>query len=295
MTRPDPARPDLTGRRVLLVGCGDIGTGLGETLLARGAAVWGLRRDPAGLPAGFHGVAGDFTRPDGLAAVAGQAFDHVVLTFTPAGYTDEAYAAAYVDGMRHVLAALDPAPGHVILVSSTSVYHQDDCGWVDERSATEPTHFAGRRTLEAEAVLRDSGLPHVIARFAGIYGPGRTRLIDQVRAGHACGPEERLYVNRIHRADGVGFLAHLIDLREQGADLDDLYLVTDSYPVTMWDVQSWIASKLGLDPFALKTGPVPGRTSKRCRNARMRATGYELRYPDYMAGYGELLGADASA
>jgi nucleoside-diphosphate-sugar epimerase len=279
----------LTGRRVLLVGCGDIGTGLGERLLARGAEVWGLKRLPDDLPAGFHRVAGDFTDPASLEDLQGEAFDDVVVTLTPAEHSDAAYETAYVGGLRNVLAALDPAPGFVVFVSSTSVYHQDDHGWVDETSPTEPATFSGQRTLEAEAVLRACGLPHVIVRFSGIYGPGRTYLIDQVKAGRACGPEDRLYTNRIHREDGIGFLDHLLARHHAGDDLHDLYLATDSYPVTMWDVQSWIASKLGIDPFSLKTGPVPGRTSKRCRNARMRNSGYELRYPDYMSGYGELL------
>lgn len=279
----------MKNRSVLLAGCGDLGSGLGERLLARGARVCGLRRQPEQLPAGFVKLAGDLAKPATLAPLTGQVFDYVVVTLTPAAYTDEAYDRAYVSGLKNLLAALDPAPGVVILVSSTSVYHQDDHGWVDENSPTDPTSFAGRRTLQAEQLLIDSGWPRVILRLSGIYGPGRTRLLDQVRAGRACGPEHRLYTNRIHRQDAVGFLEHVILGLARGAEFHELYLVTDSHAATMWDVQSWLATKLGIDPCTLRTGPVPGRGSKRCRNARLRESGYKLVHPDFMSGYAELL------
>ena len=281
---------DLTGRTILLAGCGEIGTGLGERLLARGANVVGLRRQPAALPDGFGKIAADLADPSSLAPLQGCRFDHVLITLTPGDHSDAAYELAYVTGLRNLLAALDTRPGFVVFVSSTGVYHQDDHKWVDETSPTEPTGFSGVHMLTAENLVAACGSPHVNVRFSGIYGPGRTRLVDQVRAGSACGPEHRLYTNRIHVVDGIGFLEHLLLMREHGDAMHDLYIATDSHSATMWDVQSWLASKLGLDPFKLKTGPVPGRTSKRCRNARMRETGYKLVYPDFMKGYGEMLG-----
>jgi len=280
---------ELTGKSVLLAGCGDLGTGLGESLRARGAHVCGLRRQPAGLPEGFEKLAADFDQPASLATLNGRPFDYVVITLTPNAYTEAAYHQSYVTGLRHLLAALDPAPGFLVFVSSTSVYHQDDHKWVDENSPTVPTAFAGVQTLIAESLIAGCGPNFVNLRLSAIYGPGRTHLLDQVRDGRACGPEHRLYTNRIHRQDAVGFLEHVILMRERREDLRELYIATDSHSATMWDVQSWLASQLGLDPFGLKTGPVSGRTSKRCRNTRLRESGYQLVYPDFMRGYQELL------
>ncbi len=279
----------MQGKSILLVGCGDIGTGLGERLLTHGARVCGLRRRPESLPDRFDKIAADFTQPASLAALRGQSFDHVVITLTPAAYSDAAYEQAYVTGLGNILQALDPVSGSLFFVSSTSVYHQANHEWVDENSPTEPTAFAGVHTLAAERLVTGAGLDFVNVRFAGIYGPGRTDLLDQVRRGEACGPEDRLYTNRIHRLDGIGFLEHLILRRARGEELHDLYIATDSHSATRWDVQSWLASQLGLDPFALKTGPIPGHTSKRCRNTRLRETGYRLVHPDFMSGYAELL------
>lgn len=279
----------LRDKSVLLAGCGDIGTGLGEHLLAHGARVSGLKRQPGNLPAGFEQLAGDFGQPSSLTPLQNRYFDYVVVTLTPSAYNDQAYQQAYVTGLQNLLSSLTTSPGLVLFVSSTSVYHQDDHKWVDENSPVEPRTFSGVRTLEAEQLLAGSGFNFVNVRFAGIYGPGRTRLLDQVRRGEACGPQDRLYTNRIHQADGIGFLEHLIFMHARGEDLHELYLATDSHAATMWDVQSWLATQIGTDPFSLKTGPVPGRTSKRCRNTRLREAGYRLIHPDFMSGYKGLL------
>ena len=52
-------------------------------------------------------------------------------------------------------------------------------------SPTEPREFRGTRMLEAEAVVAASGWPATSLRLGGIYGPGRTRLIESVRSGRA--------------------------------------------------------------------------------------------------------------
>ena len=59
----------------------------------------------------------------------------------------------------------------------------------------------------------------------------------------------------------------------------------------------WIAARVHPDAapaIPLETArrarsPV-GATGKRCSNARLRATGYRLRYPTFREGYAELLG-----
>ncbi len=280
---------DLQGKSVLLAGCGDIGTGLGERLLARGARVCGLRRQPDALPDGFEKLAADLSKPESLSGLHGRYFDQVVITLTPGAFTEDAYRQAYVTGLQNLLTALDTPPGFLVFASSTSVYHQDDHKWVAENSPTEPTAFAGVQTLAAESLISDTKLPHVNVRLAGIYGPGRTALLDQVRGGEACGPEDRLYTNRIHRDDVIGFLEHLSLMHERGADLHPIYIATDSHSATRWDVQSWLATRIGVDPFSLKTGPIPGRTSKRCRNTLLRESGYQLVYRDFMSGYEKLL------
>jgi nucleoside-diphosphate-sugar epimerase len=199
--------------RILIAGCGDIGTALGVELAAMGHDVWGIRRMPGALPSAVRGLQGDLARPATLGGLP-RAIDVVVYTAGPDASTDDAYRTAYVQGLRGLLRALEgtpPAPRRTILVSSTAVYGQTDGRWVDEASPTEPRGFRGRRLLEAERLLVASRLPATIVRLGGIYGPGRTRLVDRLRRGDAaCVAGPPRYSNRIHRADAIGVLRRLL-------------------------------------------------------------------------------------
>lgn len=280
----------LSTSSILIVGCGDIGTMLGLQLASEGHRVWGLRRSGQ-LPEPLNTLNADVTDSASLACLAPLRFDYVVVTLTPGEFSDQRYQAVYVDGLSNMVAALNDqdAIKRLFFVSSTSVYHQNDGQWVDETSAAEAKTFSGQRLLEAEQVAASCGIPHCIVRFAGIYGPGRRRLIEQVKAGQGCQPSPPLFTNRIHRDDCVGFLAHLIMLDCTQQALANCYIGVDSEPVTLWEVKSWLAEQLDIDINRLNSGGETRRNSKRCSNARLLATGYSLRYGGYRQGYGELL------
>ncbi len=294
--------------RVLIAGCGDVGTALGQRLAAAGHKVWGLRRDPAGLPPEIRPLAADLTDPSSLAALP-EGIEAVAYTAAAGASTATAYEAAYVQGLRNLLAALTArrAPvGRVLFTSSTSVYSQSAGEWVDETSPTQPQAgpqgFAGRTLLEAEGILREAPFQSVALRLGGIYGPNRTRLLRQVLAGEARLPAAPAFTNRIHRDDCAGALAHLLTLEHP----EPLYLGVDHDPADLGDVYRWLASKLGAPPpppAAIESGEPgePGeptaaepaaRTragSKRCSNARLLATGYRFRYPTFREGYAPLI------
>jgi nucleoside-diphosphate-sugar epimerase len=134
--------------------------------------------------------------------------------------------------------------------------------------------------------VRDAGLPAVVLRLGGIYGPGRDRLVRELREGRArLRPGPPRYTNRIHRDDAAAALLHLLDLAEPAP----LQLGVDCEPADQNDVLRWLARALGLavPPFGDAERPAGGRpgTSKRCRNARLLASGFVFRYPTYREGY----------
>lgn len=274
---------------VLIAGCGDLGSGVGLALADAGHQVWGLRRRPEQIPAPIRPLGGDFSRPDGLPELP-DALDVVYFIATPGRFEDEAYRLAYVEGMRHLLAALDrqeQSPGRIILVSSSSVYGVTDGGWVDEDTPAEPGGFSGQRLLEAEQLLAESPHPGVIIRFGGIYGPGRERMLRKVRNGEPVVTDPPQYTNRIHRDDCVGALVHLFGLEHPAP----LYLGVDNHPCTQEELTDWLADRIGLPRPPKETGSAGGvrGSNKRCRNDRLVASGYRLRYPDYRAGYEAML------
>jgi nucleoside-diphosphate-sugar epimerase len=277
---------------ILIAGCGYVGIALGMRLTAAGHVVWGLRRSAEGLPLGIHCVAADLTAPETLQDLP-PALDVVFYTAAPNGADDAAYRAIYVDGLRYLLEALvrqRQSPRRVLFTSSTAVYAQSTGEWVDETSPTEPRHFTGSRVLEGEKLLLDGPFPATVIRFGGIYGPGRTSLIQRVRQGLApCREGSPLYTNRIHRGDCAGALYHLMMLPQP----DSLYIGVDHEPADHCDVLRWLADQLGAPPPRVEassgTDTRRHRTNKRCRNAKLVASGYVFRYPTFREGYAALL------
>ena len=232
----------MTPRTVLIAGCGDVGNALGTTLLADGVVVHGLRRTVSRLAHGILPLAADLAD---LAGFSPPAVDAVVYTATPDHGDDEGYLRSYVRGQQQLRAALEQAgvePARWIFASSTGVYGQDDGEWVDEESPTEPARFAGRRLLEAETVAARAAPVGISVRFGGIYGPGRNRLIDTVRAGGACRATPPLWTNRIHRDDCAGVLRHLLMLPSPAA----VYVAVDREPAPQCEVMDWLAARLGV-------------------------------------------------
>lgn len=270
---------------VLIAGCGYVGTALGLELAARGDGVWGLRRDTSQLPPQVNAVSADLGDPATMHSLP-RALDYVVYCAGADEASDAAYERVYVNGLRNVLtAAVHTGLRRVFFTSSTAVYGQAAGEWVDETSETTPAHFSGVRLLEAERLLRERAIPSTVLRCSGIYGPGRTRLIDSVRNGSAV-PSQR-FTNRIHRDDIAGAIAHLMVQTEP----PPLLLLSDDAPAPNSEVIGFLAERLGVPPPpAGAPSATAGRGGhKRCRNALLHATGYQLRYPSYREGYGAML------
>jgi len=288
--------------RILIAGCGDVGTTLGQMLHTTGHQVWGLKRDPAGLlPSGIHTIVADLTNPKTLTTLPPD-LDFVVYSAAAAGFSEAHYQAAYVTGVSYLLEALRQTgqqPKRLLFTSSTSVYAQHQGERVDENSPAEAEGFSGRCIRQGEQRMWTSGWPAVAVRFGGIYGPGRTRLIDSVLDGTATCPEgPPVYTNRIHRDDCARVLEHLL----QQSEPEKLYIAVDDDPAPLNEILDWLASQLRVPkPRRVMQPPSkPGaetrrdpamrmRASKRCCNTRLRATGFQFRYPSYQNGYAALL------
>ncbi|MGP4032922.1 SDR family oxidoreductase [Pseudarthrobacter sp. 1C304] len=298
---------------VLMAGCGDLGTEAGLRFAAAGHRVVGWRRSPEKLPAAIEGAAADLTAGELPPLPADTTA--VVVAVAADSPTEAAYRAAYVDGLSNVLDAVlaSGAPvRRVLFVSSTAVYGDAGGGWIDESTTPEPGGFSGRIICEAEELLFSrldgTGITPVVLRLGGIYGPGRTRLIDQVRGGTAVIPAEPRFTNRIHRDDAAAAIVHLCTMESVPAPL---YLGVDNEPAEMGDVLRFLAAELGLPQppsAAVEQAPDGGSGSggsrkggsrqggepsrggnKRCSNALLRSTGLEFVYPSFREGYRDIL------
>lgn len=270
---------------VLIAGCGDLGTQAGLGFAAAGHRVVGWRRSAAKLPAGIEGQSVDLKGE--LPPVPGDT-DVVVIALTADGRSEDAYRATYFNGAANLLAALDrdgSMPRRILFVSSTAVYGNDDGAWLDETTAPSPSTPTGAVLLETEQLLAERAPQAVMLRLSGIYGPGRTRLIEQVRNGSARTGVPH-WTNRIHRDDAAAAIVHLAGLDSPAG----AYLGTDNEPALLADVQAFLAAELGMPlPPGSAGNSEAAATGKRCSNALLTATGFEFAYPTYREGYRAVL------
>ena len=277
--------------RVLIAGCGYVGSALGQALAAQGDVVWGLRRRRADIVDPIRPVYADLSEPASLRGLPADV-DYVIYAVSADRFSQEAYRRAYVEGLVNLQSVLEGpgvrGPSRLLYVSSTGVYGQTNGEPVHEDSPVQPLSFSGRLLLEGERCALGSSIPAVVVRLGGIYGPGRTRLIERVRDKTGCVAGFRRYTNRIHRDDCVGVLAHLMRLESPRS----IYLAVDDQPATELEVMRWMADRLGTSrPVEESEEESSTRTNKRCSNRRLRDSGYRFHYPSYQSGYEAVLRA----
>jgi nucleoside-diphosphate-sugar epimerase len=272
--------------RVLIAGCGDLGQRVAAHLLAQGDEVYALRRHlPQQSDDGVRWICADLTDADSLRTLPAE-ITQLVYAPTPDARDEAAYRGIFVDGLRHLLKAIDRCHlRRVLFVSSSAVYGDHGDAWVDENTPPAPPGFNGRVLLEAEASLAHWSVTSVALRLAGLYGPGRMHVIEQLRAGTARVPRHaRHWANRIHIDDAAAAVVHLLGIR----DPDPVYVGVDDTPLPLDVLYDDLAAMIHVPAAA--EGPLPpGIGSKRLSNARLRASGFRFQWPDARAGYAQLL------
>jgi nucleoside-diphosphate-sugar epimerase len=275
----------MSGMSVVIAGCGDLGTEIGLRLAEQGQEVVGLRRRAELVPPPLTGLAVDLSTE--VPELPGD-IEHLVVATAADGRSPEDYRAAYVDGLRNLLTGVLEAgslPRRAVLISSTAVCANPDGEWVTEDTPVAPSTDTARVLLEAEEIFHEH-FPHgTVLRLSGIYGPGRTRLIDKVRSGEAA--SGAAWTNRIHRDDAAAAAVHLLTMDAQPLTL---YLGTDDEPAPEREVLAFLAQELGApQPEDVPEADMPGRGSKRLSNRRLRESGFVFEYPTYREGYRAVL------
>lgn len=292
----------------VVFGCGYIGGVVARALRAAGTEVVALTRNGATAAelraAGIAVVEADLAGTDWHGQLRGR-FDLVVNTVSAGGGGLDGYRRSYVAGMESVLAwAAAVEVGTLVYTSSTSVYPQGGGAVVDESASTDGTGERGALLRQSELVLTErapaAGVGRwFVLRLAGIYGPGRHHLVDQVRAGEVTGPwTQRL--NLVHRDDAAA--AILACAAAPAAVGNRVYNVaggstesgeSDGAP-TKREVIAWLAERLGVPT------PKEGASDERRRpatpdriiasEAMRRELGWRPRYAAWRDGYAEILG-----
>jgi len=267
--------------RILIAGCGYVGQATADLFHAAGWTVEGWTRSAesaAKLSAKPYPVyAINLADREQVYARDGM-LDAVIHCASSGGAGLDAYRQVYLNGARSLLDRF--AGSKVIFTSSTSVYAQRDGSWVTEKSETKPARETGRILLETEQLVLAQG--GVVARLAGIYGPGRSALLNKFLAGSAIiDSENDRFINQVHRDDIATALFLLLD---RPSPAREIYNVVDDQPILQSECYRWLAAKLNrpIPPMGRSTAaPKRGASNKRVSNARLRHLGWIPRYPTF--------------
>ena len=267
--------------RILIAGCGYVGEATADLFHKAGWAVQGWTHSAEsaaklGLKP-YPVIALDIADPHKVGARP-ENFDAVIHCASTRGGDVGLYRRVYLDGVRTLL---DRFVGStLVFTSSTSVYAQSDGSWVTEESETNPTRETSRILLETEELVLGSG--GIVARLAGIYGPGRSALLKKFLGGEATiDPKNDRFINQVHRDDIAAALFFLLD-RQQS--VGGIYNVADGQPILQSECYRWLAKKLTrpAPPAGRSTSASKrGASNKRVSNAKLRGLGWSPRYPSF--------------
>lgn len=284
-------------RTLLCLGYGYTARALARRLAAAGWRIAATARTPekaAMLRA--DGVGAHLWDEKGVDPAAFEGADAVLISTPPGAEGCPAFAAA-----AGPLARGAHGVSWIGYLSSNGVYGDHGGAWVDEKSPLHPSTERARARLAAEAAwaaqARGHGLPLVIFRLPGVYGPGRSAL-DALREGRA----RRIFkqgqvFNRMHVDDIATALEASLAKPRAGA----LFNLSDDEPAPPQDVIEYACDLLGVAPPPLVPLEEAGLSAmaksfyadnKRVRNDLMKqALGVALAYPTYREGLRAILSA----
>jgi nucleoside-diphosphate-sugar epimerase len=267
--------------RILIAGCGYVGQATADLFHAVGWAVQGWvysTESAAKLSVKPYPICVVDMADRAQVRACSQSFDAVIHCASTAGGDAKDYRQIYLNGARNLL---DRFVGSKLLfTSSTSVYAQRDGSWVTEDSETQPVRETSQLLLQAENLALARG--GIVARLAGIYGPGRATLLSGFLAGSAIiDLENDRFVNQVHRDDiAAAFFLLLNRPRLVGG----IYNVVDRQPILQSECYRWLAKKLNR-PFPPIGQSISvrkrGDSNKRVSNKKLCRLGWSPRYPTF--------------
>ena len=276
---------------ILFFGLGFSARALAQRLAKRGWAVSATSRSEAGAEAiramGYRGLVFDGSQP--LPQVAFDGVTHVVNSAPPGDDGDPVLRQHAKD-----FAVRAAQFQWVAYLSTTGVYGDHAGGLVTEDTPLTPNTERGHKRLMAEnqwlGLWRMHGLPVMIFRLAGIYGPGRNQLLS-LRDGTA---KRVIKAGQIFSRIHVEDIANTLDASIAHPHPGRAYNVCDDEACPPQDVVEYGARLLGLPvppdvPFEEATLSPMAKSfyadSKRVSNERIvKELGVRLSYPTYREG-----------
>ena len=299
---------DTESKTLTIFGCGYVGSALARLAINDGMCVAALTRNQdtanglreLGVSPVIEAELDSSTWHDKL----NPRQDFVLNCVSSGGGGLAAYHKSYFQGQSSILSwANEGSVGTLVFTSSTSVYPQSNGKWIDEAFTHEGTSNEGKVLLDAEQLLTTNakGIErYFILRLAGIYGPGRHHLLDQLRKGHIQVEDyvER-HLNIIYRDDICSAIYACLFAPDEMKN--QILNVADDNPERKKILLHWLEGKIGMSPHTcqlMKAKQDQGEETKRRRvlpdrkisNKKIKSMlGWSPAYPSYKDGYQAIL------
>jgi hypothetical protein len=280
MNEPDTEIEALSGRRLVLLGVGNV------ALALKAAAAAASYREIVGTTRSTertrsiddHGVKSfllSLERNESIRDLFEGA--DVLVSFPPERQSDEA------------LSQLAQSARKIVYISSTGVYGKTS-GIINERSSVDPEFPHAAARLHAEKIWREQGA--IILRAPGIYGP-KTGLHIRLRdLSYRLPGDGRNHISRIHLDD----LAQIVLASFARGQAGSLYVVGDQAPVPQIEVVSWLCEKMALPmPPSVpidEVSPTLRGNRQIIADKVLKELDLRLLFPSYKEGFSQCLAAE---
>jgi nucleoside-diphosphate-sugar epimerase len=288
---------NFSGRVLIVFGCGYVGSAVVDAALAAGMIVIAVTRNTATAQTlrakGVRTVVTDLADDQWHDELTG-APDFALNCVSAANPDAEGYRSSYLRGMESIArwTSRRGELGTIVYTSSTAVYPQSGGAVVDENASVGGNDRADILVAAERALAQSVRCRRwFVLRLAGIYGPGRHHLIEQVRAGVVAGTGEA-HLNLVHRDDVVA--AVLRCFAAQASVGNACFNVADDGAAPKRIMVEWLARRMALPDPTFSGRPAGGRRAvtpdRVIANAGAKAIlGWCPKYPSYREGYEAIL------
>lgn len=284
--------------RIVIFGCGYVGGELAHSCLERGWQVTALTRNKnkadSLLKSGVDTVVADLHGTDWHKKISTEQ-DYLVNCVGAAEPSINGYINSYRMGMKSILKWTEQANSSfdtLLFTSSTSVYPQTDGSFVSEESNHMGISERGKVLLDAEDLCRKASVARFkrrfVLRFAGLYGPGRHLLINQIMAGKKIRGSGKRILNLLHQKDAVDAILACLD--SDNPEISGTYNVADDRHASRAEIVEWVAKRLDLKNPGFVEIEQPGHPDRRVVSENIREIfNWKPKFPGFEVGYEDLL------
>ena len=229
----------MAQKHIFIFGLGYVGLHLANALHAQGWQITGTTRTPEKLSAyaekGWRILAfEDGTPIQSLTSYLDEA-SHVITTIS-ALVGHDPVMAAHQEELAHF-------KGWTGYVSATSIYPDQEDGFVDEEAIPAPATRRGRDRLAAEQIWQKVTNAEIL-RVAGIYGPHRSPFKALAEGRAKIIEKEGHFFNRIHQSDITTIIMAAMAHPRPGRIIN----LCDHEPAPQGDVIRYAAKLMGVAP-----------------------------------------------